>query len=93
MQPGQKFSSQLSLELKAAIRKGLSSKHVPRFVLGVDEIPMTVNGKKVETLVKSVICSGKLPKVISSTVANPGCLEHFRQYYQLEAIKDDRGKL
>lgn len=93
MQPGQSFSSQLSLELKAAIRKGLSSKHVPRFILGVDEIPMTVNGKKVETLVKSVICSGELPKVISSTVANPGCLEHFRQYFHLEAIKDDRGKL
>lgn len=93
MQPGQTFTSQLALELKAAIRKGLSSKHVPRFVLGADEIPMTVNGKKVETLVKSVVCSGELPKVISSTVANPGCLEHFRQYYHLEVVKDNRGKL
>jgi acetoacetyl-CoA synthetase len=93
MQPGHIFTSQLALELKAAIRKGLSSKHVPRFVLGVDEIPMTVNGKKIETLVKSVICSGNLPKVISSTVANPECLERFRQYYHLEAIKDNRGKL
>jgi acetoacetyl-CoA synthetase len=93
MQPSHTFSSQLALELKAAIRKGLSSKHVPRFVLGVDEVPMTVNGKKVETLVKSVICSGELPKVISSTVANPKCLEHFRQYYHLEATRDNRGKL
>lgn len=93
MQPGQNFTSQLALELKAAIRKGLSSKHVPRFVLGVAEIPMTVNGKKVETLVKSVICSGELPKVISSTVANPECLERFKPYYHLEVIKDNRGKL
>lgn len=78
MQPGQAFSSQLALELKATIRKGLSSKHVPRFVLGVNEIPMTVNGKKVETLAKSVICSGEMPKVDSNTVANPECLESFR---------------
>ena len=78
MQPDQAFSSQLALELKAAIRKRLSSKHVPRFVLGVNEIPMTVNGKKVETLPKSVICSGEMPNVDSSTVANPECLESFR---------------
>ncbi|KAJ5807928.1 hypothetical protein N7474_009197 [Penicillium riverlandense] len=93
MQPNKLYSSQLALELKDAIRSGLSSKHVPRFVIEVKEVPMTVNGKKVETLVKQVICSGQLPKTISSTVANPGCLDHFRQYYDLEANKESRSKL
>jgi acetoacetyl-CoA synthetase len=45
---------------------------------------MTVNGKKVETLVREVICSGKSPKVVSSTVSNPGCLEDFKQFFLLE---------
>jgi acetoacetyl-CoA synthetase len=93
MQPGNKFTGQLAVELKDAIRKGLSSKHVPRFVIDVKEVPMTVNGKKVETLIKQVISSGQLPKTISSTVANPGCLDDFKQYFDLEVIKDIRGKL
>lgn len=91
MQPGNSFSDQLALEMKDAIRKGLSSKHVPRFIIGVIEVPMTVNGKKIETLVKQVVSTGELPKTISSTVANPECLEHFRQYYALET--KDRAKL
>ena len=62
-------------------------------MLGVNEIPMTVNGKKVETLVKSVLCSGEMPKVISSTVANPECLELFRKYHHLEVGEEIRGKL
>lgn len=93
MQPGQQFTPLLALELKDAIRKGLSSKHVPRFVIGVDEIPMTVNGKKIETLVKQVVSSGKLPRVISSTVANPGCLKDFTRYYDIESSKERKGKL
>jgi acetoacetyl-CoA synthetase len=93
MQSGKSFTGQLAVELKDAIRKGLSSRHVPRFVIGVNEVPMTVNGKKVETLVKQIISSGQLPKTISSTVANPGCLDHFRQFYNLEVQGGDRSKL
>lgn len=93
MQSGKPFTGQLAVELKDAIRKGLSSKHVPRFVIGVKEVPLTVNGKKVETLVKQVISSGQLPKIISSTVANPGSLDHFKQYYDIEVQKNNRGKL
>lgn len=70
--------------LKEAIRRGLSSRHVPRFILAVDEIPMTVNGKKVETLVKEVICTGQLPKVVSSTVSNPECLDNFKRFFAME---------
>lgn len=93
MQSGETFTGQLAVELKNAIRKGLSSKHVPRFVAGVQEIPMTVNGKKVETLVKQVISSGHLPQTISSTVVNPGCLDHYKQYFDFEVQKDNAAKL
>ncbi|OQE42160.1 hypothetical protein PENCOP_c004G05693 [Penicillium coprophilum] len=93
MQSAKPFTGQLAVELKDAIRKGLSSKHVPRFVVEVKEFPMTVNGKKIETLIKQVISTGQLPKTISSTVANPGCLDHFRQFYNLEVQRDNRSKL
>ncbi|KAJ5934060.1 hypothetical protein N7466_003607 [Penicillium verhagenii] len=93
MQANQSFTSQIEYEIKNAIRKGLSSKHVPRFIIGVKEVPMTVNGKKIETLVKQVVSTGYLPKTISSTVANPECLEHFRQYYNMEVVNKDRSRL
>ncbi|KAJ5325328.1 uncharacterized protein N7506_008430 [Penicillium brevicompactum] len=93
MQVSRQFTAQIAVELKDAIRKGLSSKHVPRFVIGVREIPMTVNGKKVETLVKQVVSSGKLPETISSTVMNPECLDQFKQYYSVEVQEPSSSRL
>ncbi|OCT44835.1 Acetoacetyl-CoA synthetase [Cladophialophora carrionii] len=84
MRPGHDFTRPLQRELKDAIRRGLSARHAPRFVVEVKEIPMTSNGKKVETLVKEVISTGKMPRTISSTVVNSSCLEDFRRFYHLE---------
>ena len=70
--------------LKDAIRRGLSNKHVPRFIIEVPDVPMTVNGKKIETLAKNIVSTGKMPGNISNTVANPGCLSGFQQFYRLE---------
>lgn len=90
MQRGHRLSASLTQRLKDAIRQGLSSRHVPRFVIEVPEIPMTVNGKKIETLVKKVICTGEVPGTVSNTVTNPECLNYFQQFYALE---DRRTKL
>ena len=84
MRPGHRLTNAISLQLKDAIRRGLSSRHVPRFIVETTEIPMTSNGKKVETLVNEVISTGQRPKQISSTVANADCLEDFRKFYLLE---------
>lgn len=56
----------------------LSLRHVPRFVVEVPDVPVTVNGKKVEGAVKQII-SGKEVKV-GETVANPGALEFCRRF-------------
>ncbi|KIV79426.1 acetoacetate-CoA ligase [Exophiala sideris] len=85
MRSGHDLTKHLEKQLKNAVRHGLSARHVPRFVAAVKEIPMTLNGKKVETLVKEVICTGQMPKTISSTVVNADCLEEFRQFYHHEA--------
>ncbi|KAL2864407.1 uncharacterized protein BJX67DRAFT_224374 [Aspergillus lucknowensis] len=84
MQGPDRLSDGLVHEMKDAIRRGLSHRHVPRFVVQVPEIPMTVNGKKVETLVKRILCTGELPETVSNTVANPGCLQDFQRFYGLE---------
>ncbi|KFX99476.1 hypothetical protein V490_01779 [Pseudogymnoascus sp. VKM F-3557] len=84
MRPGEKLTDKLLGQLKTSIRTSLSARHVPRYIIQVDDIPMTMNGKKIETLVKQIICTGEMPKQVSSTVANPNCLEKFIKFYSVE---------
>ena len=82
MQPGGSSSEQLRQQRKTAIRDSLSQRHVPKFVVEVPEIPVTVNGKKVEIAVKKLISGRNME--ISSTVANPECLEYYRRFKELD---------
>ena len=83
MKPGHSLSQKLRNDLKQAIRNGLSARHVPKFVLAVPEIPVTINGKKVEIAVKQVI-SGK-DVTPSATVLNPESVAWFKRYRVMES--------
>ncbi|KAJ5583977.1 acetoacetate-CoA ligase [Penicillium hetheringtonii] len=83
MKPGYFLTQTLRNEIKTAIRTGLSPRHVPKFVLHVPDIPMTINGKRVEIAVKELI-SGKEVKA-SATVQNPDALEEFKRFRDVES--------
>jgi len=83
MNKGHSFTPELRDRLKTTIKDQLSSRHVPKFVLEVPEIPTTINGKKTETPVKQMI-SGKDVKA-SATMLNPGALEYFRRFRDVES--------
>lgn len=91
MQPGHKLTQELKDELAGAIRTGLSPRHVPKFMIEIKEIPVTINGKKVEIAVKKLL-SGVDVKA-SSTVANPECLNEYRQYRDIEDPRRRESKL
>ena len=76
------LTSSLSDSIKAAIRSALSPRHVPAFVIEVPDIPVTINGKKVESAVKQTI-SGKDVKA-SNTVLNPDAIQYFRRFRDME---------
>ena len=82
MQSGHRFTDSLRQQLKTAVASALSKRHVPKFIVEVDEIPATVNGKKVEIAVKKII-SGK-DVAVSSTVVNPECLEGYKRFRYME---------
>lgn len=88
MAPGSVFTPALVEKLRRAISQGLSPRHVPRFIVEVDEVPVTINGKKVETAVKQII-SGKEIQV-SSTVANPDCLRGYKKWFEHEGRREAR---
>lgn len=82
MLPSQQLTPELSQKIKAAIKNGLSPRHVPKFLIAVPEIPTTINGKKVEAAVKQTI-SGK-DIIPSNTVSNPGSIDFFKRFRELE---------
>lgn len=76
-----KLHRELEQSIRDAIRNSLSARHVPAHIFQVKDIPYTVNGKKVERLVRDVVCGRKI--VPSGTTANPECLEEYCQYERL----------
>ena len=83
MAKGHAFTQALANGVKQAIRQALSARHVPAFVLEVPDVPVTINGKKVEIAVKQVL-GGKDVKP-SNTVSNPEMIGYFSKYRDLES--------
>ncbi|CAK7236806.1 hypothetical protein SCUCBS95973_009734 [Sporothrix curviconia] len=82
MQPGRgPLTPALVDKLRAAIRSKYSSRHVPRNIFEVADIPYTVNGKKCEINVKHIVSGRKA--AVSGTVANPEVLKLYEQFKEL----------
>lgn len=85
MNKGHHYNAELESKIRDAIRSGLSPRHVPKFIFEVDEIPYTMNGKKVEIAIKKII-SG-LDVKVSSTVSNPGSLKKFERFRNVDQAR------
>jgi acetoacetyl-CoA synthetase len=91
MKPGVTLDAGLVGKIRAAIARELTKRHVPRFIFQVPEIPVTVNGKKVELPIKHII-SGRNIKA-SGTLLNPQSLEFFYRFQQVEKLTEPQAKL
>ncbi|KAF2396768.1 acetoacetate-CoA ligase [Trichodelitschia bisporula] len=83
MEPGVECDEELVDRVKGLIRKELSARHVPGVVVACPDIPVTSNGKKVETAVKQILCGMEVK--IGAAVANPECLEWYREFARTSA--------
>lgn len=91
MRPGHRFDQKLVHDIKEAVKRDLSKRHVPKYVFETPEIPTTVNLKKVELPVKQIV-SGQIIKP-SGTLLNPKSLEYYYQFAKDEVLKAGREKL
>ncbi|KAI6089501.1 acetoacetyl-coenzyme A synthetase [Hypoxylon rubiginosum] len=91
MRPGHKFDGKLVDEVKEAIKKELTKRHVPKYVFETPEIPTTVNLKKVELPVKQIV-SGQIIKP-SGTLLNPKSLDYYYQFAKVEELVAPKAKL
>ncbi|KAK1229169.1 hypothetical protein PQX77_007741 [Marasmius sp. AFHP31] len=91
MRPGYSLTRALTLQIRDAIRAQLSARHVPEFIIEVEDIPYTTNGKKIEVAVKKIISGAKVQP--SAAVANPEALLGYYKYYRDEEMVSSRSKL
>ena len=67
------LTDELISKLKSTIKKTCSPRHVPSIILPIDDIPYTINGKKVEIAVKKIL---KGEDVLNrDALANPKSLD------------------
>ncbi|ROT39304.1 acetoacetyl-coenzyme A synthetase [Sodiomyces alkalinus F11] len=91
MRPGHVFDSKLVAEMREAIARELTKRHVPKWIFETPEIPTTVNLKKVELPVKQIV-SGRIIKP-SGTLLNPKSLDYYYQFAKVEDLVAGKGKL
>ncbi|HWL43968.1 MAG TPA: acetoacetate--CoA ligase [Ilumatobacter sp.] len=71
----------LKAELRALLKAELSPRHVPDSIVGVDDVPLNLTGKKLELPVKKIL-QGVAPEAVASRDAllNPPALDAYVAY-------------
>lgn len=76
----------LRSRIRTAIRTALSARHVPAHILQVADIPYTINGKKMENLVRSIV-EGK-DVGARRMISNPECLKEYERFVALSSGRE-----
>ncbi|KDQ64516.1 hypothetical protein JAAARDRAFT_145328 [Jaapia argillacea MUCL 33604] len=74
---GQHLSEELEKKIRQEIRVRRSARHVPARIIQVQDVPYTLNGKRVEVPVKKIVNGAPVSSVNPATLRNPECLEEY----------------
>lgn len=81
LQEGVVLDDALKAEIAARIRKHCSPRHVPNDVFAIDEVPRTLNGKKLEVPIKKILMGFPLEKAVNKgSMSNPETLDYFIEF-------------
>jgi acetoacetyl-CoA synthetase len=84
--PGQELDQALQKKIRETLRTQLSPRHVPDDIRQIEEVPRTLNGKKLEVPIKRILTGAAVARAVNrDTLANPKALEAFL------ALRDSRG--
>jgi len=72
----------LTKKIKDTIRQNTSPRHIPAKIIAVNDIPYTINMKKVEKAVTNVIHNEPVPNL--DALANPSSLELYKNLEELK---------
>jgi acetoacetyl-CoA synthetase len=76
--PGLSLDAILKQKINQKIRSALSPRHVPDEIYAIDEVPTTLNGKKLEVPVKKVLSGIPLEDAVNlDSMSNPQAMDYF----------------
>lgn len=72
------LTEKVKKEIGASIRENCSPRHVPDEIFAIEEIPQTLNGKKLEVPVKKILAGEPAAEAASKdSLSNPDSLDYF----------------
>lgn len=81
LKEGAQLTEDVKKRIIQVIRQNCSPRHVPNEILTVDELPKTLNGKKLEVPIKKILMGIPLDKAVNlGSLANPDTLHYFIEY-------------
>lgn len=89
---GARLSRELVTRIQDGIRTRLSRRHVPAKIIECQDIPYTVNAKRVEVAVKKVVNGAAPSSLNTSGMLNPKSLEFFVKHPELGFSSQDTRK-
>ncbi len=81
LKEGRTLTDELAARIRKTVRDNTTPRHVPAKIIAIDDIPYTINMKKVELAVKNII-EGR-PVTNRDALANPQALELYRDLPEL----------
>jgi acetoacetyl-CoA synthetase len=80
LEEGAELDDDLKKEISQSIRENCSPRHVPNYVYEIEEIPQTLNGKKLEVPVKKILAGEPTEDAVSKdSLSNPDSLDYFEE--------------
>jgi len=83
LSPGHVLNEELMKKLRTQIRTSCSPRHMPAKIISIEDVPYTINGKKVEIAVKKIIKGQDVGN--RDALRNPGSLDLFKDLYELRS--------
>jgi acetoacetyl-CoA synthetase len=82
MNPGYELTDDMIKSIRTTIRKNATPRHVPAKVLTIEDIPYTINGKKIEIAVRKIIEGHEVSN--RDALKNPGALDLYKDIKELQ---------
>jgi acetoacetyl-CoA synthetase len=81
MKEGEALTDDVKKRINQVIRQNCSPRHVPNEIFPVDELPKTLNGKKLEVPIKKILMGTPVEKAVNlGSLANPNTIQYFVEF-------------
>jgi acyl-CoA synthetase (AMP-forming)/AMP-acid ligase II len=81
LKDGAKLTEDLKQQINQIIRTNCSPRHVPNEIIQINELPKTLNGKKIEVPIKKILMGNAVEESVNiGSIMNPESIEFFVTY-------------